>query len=253
MPFATVRRRGSVARLAVAVLLAWCTMPFAAAAQIPTSTHDVLVRPYSPEQEEIAHTDAVLRDLIACVIRYQPARTRNLLATIPGSHAERTIVRSLRSRMETCYDYFQTGARALVFATPIVRGMIAEQYYRRDFPNGLAAASPPAAEAAAVWTAPRPSPSDDAGPELVHAMARCVVVQHPAEVAALIAAEPFTMEERRALAAVTPHLSPCLYQGVNLDASRQSLRGVLAEAVLQYAEAQREGFSSPPGRSASRD
>ena len=179
MAIANVRRAGSIARLAAAVLLAWCAAPFAAAAQIPTSTADVLVSPHSPEQEEIARTDAVLRDLIACVVRYQPARTRNLLASIPGSRAESNIVRSLRSRMETCYDYFQTGARALVFATPIVRGMIAEQYYRRDFPNGLAAASPPAAEAAAVWTAPRPSPGDDAGPELVHAMARCVVVRPP--------------------------------------------------------------------------
>ena len=80
-----------------------------------------------------------------------------------------------------------------------------------------------------------------------------VVVQHPAEVGALVAAEPFTLAERRALAAVTPHLSPCLYQGVNLDASRQSLRGVLAEAAFHYAEAQREGFSALPGRRASRD
>ena len=253
MPFANLRRRGTVARLAAAALLAWCAAPFAAAAQIPTSTQDVLVSPGDPEQEEVARTDAVLRDLVACLVRYQAARTRNLLDTVPGSRAESNIVRSLRSRMETCYNYYRTGARALVFATPILRGMIAEQYYRRDFPNGLAAGSPPAAEAAAVWTAPRPSPGDDAGPELVHAMARCVVVQHPAEVGALVAAEPFTVAERRALAAVTPHLSPCLYQGVNLDASRQSLRGVLAEAAFHYAEAQREGFSSLPGRRSSRD
>jgi hypothetical protein len=185
----------------------------------------------------------VFRDIIACLIERQGTRSRNLLETVPGSHRENAIIRSFDSRMESCYDYYRTGGRALMFHFNLLRGGIAEYFYRREFPGGLTPASGIDEEALTAWARPRPVDTSNRNGEMIHAMARCVTVRQPGKVAALVATTPFSAEEMTAMLALQTDLAACLDTTVTFEASRQSLRGLLAEAALHYAEAHGNGFA----------
>ena len=100
----------------------------AATAQTPTSTADVIPNTRTPPRSEIALADRAFRDLIGCVVRYQPERTRNLVDTIPGTRDEERILFSFQSRMETCYDSFRTGRGALLIQPNLIRGVVAETW-----------------------------------------------------------------------------------------------------------------------------
>jgi len=86
--------------------------------------------------------------------------------------------------------------------------------------------------------------------EMLHAMARCVTVRQPETVGTLLRTVPLSPEERAELRALQSNLSACLDSGVQFESSRQSLRALLAEAALHYAEAQRRGFAQAPGTTA---
>jgi hypothetical protein len=236
--------------LGVAAFLAAFGVPAVAAAQIPTSTSDIVPSTSGPSRSEVARADAVFRDLVECVIRYQPARTRNLLGTIPGTHEEATILDSFDSRMEQCYEFSRTGGRAMTFSSSLLRGGIAETYFRRDFPAGLSAEPALTAEAAAAWTQPRPSANQVTQMEMLHSMARCVTARQPAAVGTMLRAAPLSAEERAAMRTLQPDISACLDSGVEFAVSRQALRGLLAEAALHLAESRRGAAQS--SRSASR-
>jgi hypothetical protein len=225
-------------RFGFAVAAAWWAG--SAAAQVPTSTSDIIPSSSRPELSEVQRSDAALRDLIICVIRYQPTRTRNLLDTIPGTHAEATILTSFDSRMNTCFNYARVGGRALLFPHVVLRGAIAEAYYRQEFPQGIPAGPAPAE--AAAWARPRPSGAEVTQSEMIHSMARCVIVRRPAEVNAMLRTAPLSAEERPAMRALQADLSACLDSNVSFNASRQAVRALLAEAALHYGEAQRQGW-----------
>ena len=227
--------------LGAAAFLAAFLVPAAAAAQIPTSTSDIVPSTSGPSRSELARADAVFRDLIDCVIRYQGARTRNLLDTIPGTHEESTILYSFDSRMEQCYEFARTGGRAMTYSPSLLRGAIAEAYFRRDFPVGLGAEAPPAPEAGSAWTQPRASGGQVTQMEMLHSMARCVTARQPGSVGAMLRATPLSAEERAAMRTLQPDISACLDAGVEFAVSRQALRGLLAEAALQLAEHWRDG------------
>ena len=237
--------------IAAAALLAVLGVATPVAAQIPTSTQDIVRTTSPPARSEIALTDEVFRDLIECVIRYQGARTRNLLGTIPGTHQEATLLGSFDSRMNSCYDYARNGGRALTFSSELLRGFIAQAYLRRDFPNGVAAATNVTPEAAATWTRPRPGEGRISQIEMLHSTARCVMVRQPATVDTLLRTAPLSAEERAAMRTLQPDLAACLDSGVEFSASRQALRGLLAEAAFHYGAAQRDGFAQP-GETAAR-
>ena len=86
---------------------------------------------------------------------------------------------------------------------------------------------------------PKPTPS-----------ARCVVLREPATVTSVLAAPPFSPAEMAALRALQPAISACLDAGIAFTTSRQSLRGLLAEAALHYGEGLRDGFPAPAAASA---
>jgi hypothetical protein len=80
---------------------------------------------------------------------------------------------------------------------------------------------------------------------MLHAMARCVVLRQPAAVTAMLANAPFSAGETRAIGSLQGALSTCLDAGIRFTASRQSLRGLLAEAAFHYGQADRDGFGRP--------
>ena len=228
------------AKLALALAMAFSAVP--AVGQIPTSTQDHIPSSSGPSRSEVALTDEVARDTVGCLIGREPGRTRNLLDTIPGTHEEERILESFASRLESCYDYNRNHARSLGVPNNVLRGFIAEDYYRRDFPAGLSPASAVAPELTAAWARPRPDDGQVPQMEMLHAMARCVTVRQPADVGVLLRSAPLSAEERAALRTLQPGLAACLDTGVEFTASRQSLRALLAEAAFHYAGSQRSGF-----------
>jgi hypothetical protein len=214
-----------------------------ASAQIPTSSAEIRRRPADPSRAELVRSDQVFRDMVGCVIGRAASRTRNLLDTIPGTPEEGRILFSFDSRMQSCFDNYRLGGDAMSFPSNLFRGVTAEVYYRREFPTGITSATEIAAETMTAWAGPRLADGRATQSEMLHAMARCVILRQPAAVAAMLRTVPISDEERVAMRALSPELSACLDSGIEFTASPQSLRGLLAEAALHYAEALRTGFA----------
>jgi hypothetical protein len=213
----------------------------AATAQNPTSSSDRITRP-GIRRGDAARTDSTFRHVIACTVQREPTRSRNLIASMPGSEAESMIIGSYQSRLDQCYPQLVGG---LGFTWELLRGGIAEVFYHQDFPGGLPAAPAGApSEAALAWTRPRLFEGRVTGSEIPHAIARCLVLRQPATVSALLASRPFSARELSATHALEGDLAACITAGTRFTASRQSLRGLLAEAALHYGEALGKGF--PP-------
>jgi hypothetical protein len=211
----------------------------AASGQIPTSSSDRITRP-GIRPGDAARTDATFRQVIACTVLHEPARSRNLVASMPGSRAESLIIGTYQSRLDQCYPQ---RIDSLGFTPWLLRGGIAEVLYHRDFPGGLPAApAAPPGEAALAWARPRLFEGRVTGAEAAHAIARCLVLRQPATVSALLASPPFSPGELSAIHALQGDLAACITAGVRFTASRQSLRGLLAEEALHYGEALGNGF-----------
>jgi hypothetical protein len=211
----------------------------AAAAQNPTSSNDRITPP-GVRRGDAARTDPVFRHVIACTVLREPTRSRNLVNSLPGTLAESMIIGSYQSRLDQCYPRLVGG---LGFTWDLLRGGIAEVFYHRDFPGGLPA--PPVAapgEAALAWARPRLFEGRVTGTEIPHAVARCVVLRQPATVSTLLSNAPFSAGELAATRSLQGDLAACLTAGTRFTASRQSLRGLLAEAALHYGEALGKGF-----------
>ena len=211
----------------------------AGAAQNPTSSSDRITPPYH-RRGDAARSDPDFRHVLACTVLREPTRSRNLLATIPGTPAESRIMSSYQSRLDQCYPRAMGG---LTFSWDLLRGGIAEVFYHRTFPGGLPAApAAPPGEAALAWARPRLFEGRVTGAEIPHSIARCLVLRQPAVVSALLANPPFSAGELAAIRSLQGDLAACINNGVRFTASRQSLRGLLAEGALAYGEALGKGF-----------
>jgi hypothetical protein len=208
-------------------------------AQIPTSTRDSM-NGNRMVRGDASRTDPFFRHMIACTVDRQPARARALLETRPGSYEEDRIIHSFDSRLEQCL----AGIPSLGLATLLIRAGIAEVYYHREFPDGITASPAPDPARAAAWSRARTDGLRDPQMELLHALARCVVLRQPEAVSAALAAGPMSAAESAAIRTLQQSLGACLDSGVRFTASRQSLRGLLAEAALHFGEARRNGFSA---------
>lgn len=206
-------------------------------AQTPTSTSDRVTGPTRP-RGDAARSDVVFRATVACTVERAPNRTRNLLQTIPGTGGEASLIYSFQSRLDWCLPGFDS----VGFTWNLLRGLMAEVYYHRGFPSGLPRAVEPATEQTAAWARARVERGKITALEGAHAAARCVVLRQPGPVSDLLATDPLSRPEIRALRALQPDLSACLDAGVQFAATRQSARALLAEAALHYGEAQRNGF-----------
>ncbi|HMG47384.1 MAG TPA: hypothetical protein VK614_07995 [Allosphingosinicella sp.] len=218
----------------VAIFL--CGTGTSALAQELTSTRDRMTHA-EPERGEAARMDPLFRRMLACVDSREPGRTRTLIRTIPGSRIEARVLGGFQSRIDQCY--VGTG-RGIGFTWNLMRGGFAEIYYHREFPAGLASGARDAAWAEA-WIRPRVAEGIVSQEELLHATARCVVVRQPGIVTRLLAGAPFSAAEVSAMRQLRGDISSCLDSGIQLTASPQSLRGLLAEAALLYGESRGAG------------
>ena len=209
-----------------------------AAAQNPTSSSDDITPP-GVRRGDAARSDPVFRHVVACVVRRDPARSRNLVATIPGTNAESMIFGVYQSQLDQCYPRLIGG---LGFTEELLRGGIAEYFYHEAFPGGLPTAATPPDAAASAWASPRLAEGQVTRIESLHAVARCVVLRNGSAIRAMLAAPPFSAGELAAIHAFQDDLAACINRGVRFTVSRQSLRGLMAEAALHYGEALTRGF-----------
>ena len=210
-----------------------------AAAQNPTSSNDRITLP-GVRRGDAARTDPIFRHVISCVVSRDPARSRNLIASIPGTDAESMIFGVYQSQLDQCYPRQMGG---LGFTWDVLRGGFAEYFYHVAFPTGLPTVAPGAPDAAALaWTQPRQSQGQVSQLESLHAVARCVVLRNGSAVSAMLAAAPFSADELAAIHAFQSDLAACITRGARFTVSRQSLRGLMAEAALHYGEALGRGF-----------
>ena len=228
----------------IMVLRVFCAAIFAvggfsglAFAQIPTSTADRVTTPGAQAQALVRESDRIFRKTVACAAERAGTRARHLLATSPGSAEESRIAWSFQSRLDFCLSGYQ-GIR---FPLNMLRGGFAEIIYHQEFPGGLKIDGTPDS-AATAWTEPRLDGGGNEASELSHSAARCLVVSHPLQARNLLATEPLSEAEQHVFDEIQPLLGPCLFQGVKFTASRQMLRGLIAEAALGYAIARRDGF-----------
>lgn len=230
------------ARIALLSAAAWIAAGSCglAIAQELTSTNDRMTHAV-PGRGEAAQTDPLFRRTLACVLVREPRKPRNLVDTLPGSREEARLLGAFQSRLDQCYVGTVHG---IGFSWDLLRGGFAEIYYHREFPGGLPGAPAHTAWVEA-WTRPRAAAGGAPQAEMLHATMRCVVVRRPEVVGRMLAAAPFTAEEASAVRMLRDDLSACLNSGVQLTASRQSLRGLLAEAALHYGEAIRNGPPAP--------
>ena len=226
----------------LAVGLACCAT--ALPAQKVHSTQDRMTTPGAPSATSIARSDDLLRRTLVCVLKRSPSKFHRLLQTAPGSEEEGAAARSFRGRANWCLPT----AQAIGFANNVMRGAAAEVMYHAQFPQGVRASPTVPAQAVATWTAPRTKRGGKPELEYLHAAARCVVAKESAAVAAMLSTDSLSPQEVSAFRALQPAVSSCIDAGVKFTASRQSLRGLLAEAMLEYGLAQKDGFDTAAGR-----
>jgi hypothetical protein len=112
----------------------------------------------------------------------------------------------------------------------LVRGALYEAMYDRDYASG---------GPADFTGAPAPTvPGDGVNPSLDAALLQfgaCVVRAAPADTRGLLASRPGSGGEGTSIAALNPHLSPCMVRGLTVTFSAPILRGVLAEAIYKLS------------------
>jgi hypothetical protein len=239
-----VSRLPFLSTLAAAAILA-TGVP--AAAQILTSTQDRMTHG-KPSQSDVARSDAVLRRTAACVAKRAPTRIESLLRTAPGSPKERNILSTFQSRLDWCIP----GEDSIGFPWTLLRGALVEAYYKVQFSQPLSVqAAPP--EVLAAWTAPNLASGGTVELEYFHGVARCVVAKDPRLVEKLLVTTPMAADEMAALRPIRPLLPGCIDSGIAFTASRESLRGLLAEALLRYRLDQHDGFVTAAAGSAGKN
>lgn len=210
---------------------------FPAAAQILTSTQDRMTHG-KPSKSDIARGDALLRRTATCVAKRAPGRIDVLLGTAPGSQKEVDLLRTFQSRLDWCLP----AGDSIGFPWTLLRGALVEALYKERFPEPLPAADVVAADVLAAWTAPHLTSGGTVELEYFHGVARCVVARDPRQVEKLLATAPLGPDEAAALRPIRPLLPPCIDSGIGFTASRESLRGLLAEALLRYRIDRRQNF-----------
>jgi hypothetical protein len=119
-------------------------------------------------------------------------------------------------------------ARAAIFPSEVLRGMLAERALKKAWPQLAALSALPMQK---VYQ--RPWFAITGRHLSVDEMGACIADTNPAGIAALIQTVPTAAEEGRAFAALTADMGKCLRVGTKLQANRQSLRAALADALFQ--------------------
>jgi|GEM_PF-5704936 len=209
-----MERTSSIARWAVPLALA-CAL----AATGPASAR--------ARNTPAAEAARAMRDFARCAARLHTGDALALLATPRGSKAEHTASKHLAAISEGCLS---GRTAAIRFDLMLLRGGVAEALYLERFGKS---------GAPATLAEPRLDPAmfEDKAYAVLADFANCAAAAQPASVHAFLLSEPGTPDEKGAVAALAPTLSPCLPAGLDADFSPSQLRAYLAEALHGLSKA----------------
>ena len=173
---------------------------------------------------------AVMRRSIQCVVQRARRSAETLLRTISDTNAEyRLIYGPIASRLDQCSHM------GVEVSNILLRGAIAEALFRVEFSSRLPQAR--GAEVMPIRWPPGHANAADLGP--VYELGRCVVAQNPRRIHELLKTEPYSPDERSRFSELGPRLQGCLDAGATFSTNCETIRAVLAEALYQWALAQR--------------
>jgi hypothetical protein len=168
---------------------------------------------WTPEELRMLH------DYTRCVVEANPNQTARLLKLDYRTASYRRSLQNLAASTRHCS---RVGGR-LRMSRVLLAGSAAEALLPR------ALAGRPLDSAVALDPAKTPIQARDDGEYL----GLCAVRSMPGPVAALLATAPGSEAEKRALAAVTPGLSPCLRAGAAATLNRPAVRALVALAAYR--------------------
>jgi len=176
-----------------------------------------------PAAAQDRETVQVAHGLATCLVRGSLTIANAYIA-----HGTPTMDSSAYDRMLDAACLPQQGYPPL--SPRLVRGAIYEALYDRDSANG--------ASATFENVPPLALPDGGADPALDGALLRfgeCIARAVPVDSRALLATQPASAEENAAIGTLTPHLSPCMQNGLTISFSPSILRGVVAEALYKLS------------------
>lgn len=180
---------------------------------------------------------------IACLASHNAAAFTPLLQSAPYSAAEGRAARQLQPLIQRCGD----GNNNVSGSVTLMRGLVAEDLYERQFSAAQAAATPPVAVAPLLRPNEARAPSEVTPLAPSYALAACLTAAHPDLVRAYLAAPASGDAETTAFRALTPGLAACIPAGAprRIGVDGPTFRGILAEDLYRWSLAQRDGASSP--------
>jgi len=175
-------------------------------------------------------TIRTLRAFGSCAVRVRAAAVEALLASDPGSAAERAALAALTEGASHPCVYQTT--RLTFRSRPVLRGIVAEFAYLGGDPDRRRLEPRPFAAGDGAGRGQWPDAPDwNRGRRL----AACTVHRDPRQVHALIGFNHDSPGETRALRALRPAMLACLPGGGPLALSRLAVRAMLAEALYHFA------------------
>ncbi|MEA3003588.1 MAG: hypothetical protein QOH81_2376 [Sphingomonadales bacterium] len=171
-------------------------------------------------------------DMAACMVKHLPARSRRVLAYVPGS--EEAFQAFFAANPADCLS---EGDVALKLKGPFPRGAIAELLLLRDF---SAIGVPKAAKISPVFATPDTASLARLKPrakqELASlAVAECVVRTEPQKSFALFGTRIGSPEEKADIEALIPALGRCVPATAGVDMEMAALRAYLGEAAYRVS------------------
>lgn len=185
----------------------------------------------TPAKLSVSEATRVMQSFGACLSTRHP-ETAKVLATLPGSSDEATIIK--KASKPDCLA--QDKASMLRFSLHSIRGPIAEAFLKRDFDmatgarrRAVLAETFPLVDAATL----QQQPPLFAVVLKMLAFGQCVEKGDPTGTRAVFRTKVESAEERAALAALQPALGKCLEAGRSFKMTRFELRGYLAEGTYR--------------------
>lgn len=165
-----------------------------------------------------------LRGFGTCAAVRASGQGQQVLASQPGSKAERAALNRLYDRTEGCVTYEVTSAPVMRIRGAVAEGLIATSL-------GGASMRPPQVTSAVFAVDTSVDETRRRINDQVYGFGQCVVAAQPMAVRALADAVPGSPDERAAIGVLKPALGPCLPNSSTMRLDKPTLRAVLAESL----------------------
>lgn len=171
-----------------------------------------------------------------CLANYKRRQAVAWLATAPGTPASAATYEALvphRDNRCVSIGSVTVGGASLNMTPRILRGHLAQALYLNRFSDGPPAMPDAAREIPADAYIARVTGAADRESEIIRVFGECMATRHAVAVDGLLRTDVETDEESAALAALTPEMGPCLWNGQSIAFSRESLRAALADGLYR--------------------